>query len=104
VYLCCRSVFAAPSFLCRTVILFAAPSFLFATEHWAPGLLYVAASRGVYRDCLAFDQVEINELDEITHMPFYDFNRFEKLNTSASAELMFVYFERLKLKQPSFNF
>ena len=70
------------------------------TEHWAPGLLYVAASRGVHRDCLAFDPVEINELGEITHMPFYNFNRFEKLNTSAGAELMFAYFERLKLKQP----
>ena len=71
-----------------------------STEHWAPGLLYVAASRGVHRDCLAFDPVEINELGEITHMPFYNFNRFEKLNTSAAAELMFAYFERLKLKQP----
>ena len=70
------------------------------TEHWAPGLLYVAASRAVHRDCLAFDPVEINELGEITPLPFYDFNRFQKLNTSANADLMFAYFERLKSKQP----
>ena len=70
------------------------------TEHWAPGLMYVAVSRAVHRDCLAFDPVEVNELGEITHMPFYNFSRFEKLNTSAGAESMFAYFERLKLKQP----
>ena len=70
------------------------------TGHWALGMLYVAASRGVHRDCLAFDPVEINELGEITHMPIYNFNLFEKLNTSTGAELMFAYFERLKFKQP----
>ena len=64
------------------------------------GSTYVAVSRAVHRDCLAFDPVEVNELGEITHMPFYNFNRFEKLNTSAGAESMFAYFERLKLKQP----
>ena len=56
----------------------------------------VVVSRAVHRDFLAFDPVEINELGEITHMPFYNFNRFEKLiiNTSAGAELMFAHFEQ----------
>ena len=44
-------------------------------------------------------QVEINELGEIAHLSFYDFTRFEKLNTSAGADLVFAYFERLKSKQ-----
>ena len=69
------------------------------TEHWTLGLLYVAVTRAVHRDCLAFDPVEINELGEIPHLPFYDFTRFEKLNTSSGADLMFAYFERLKSKQ-----
>ena len=71
-------------------------------DNTLPPLWYVAASRGVHRVCLAFDPVEIDDLGEITctHMPFYNFNRFEKLNTSAGVESMFAYFEHLKLKQP----
>ena len=36
-----------------------------------PGLMYVAVSRDVHRDCFAFDPVEVNELGDD------DYNLFE---------------------------
>ena len=48
-----------------------------SAEHWAPGLIYVAVSRGKVSSCIAFN-------------PMPTFERFSKLNTSLRAKNIFA--------------
>ena len=55
-------------------------------EGWAPGLMYVACSRVVHRDCLALDPIKVDEFKKIAHLPFYEKKRYNNLNSSLSSK------------------
>ena len=66
------------------------------TEGWAPGLMYVACSRVVHRDCLALDPIKVDEFNNVVHLPFYEFRRYFNLNTSQTSTKIFNHLRSLR--------
>ena len=72
-----------------------------ATEHWAPGLLYVAVSRANNLGCIAFDPIRITECGQIEHLDFYAIERFARLNSSNGSQKTFAHLRHLNAMQDS---
>ena len=58
-------------------------------EGWAPGLMYVVVSRVVHRDCLALDPIQVDEVHQVKHLPFYEYRRYFNLNASQTSAKIF---------------
>jgi ATP-dependent DNA helicase PIF1 len=72
-----------------------------ATEHWAPGLLYVAVSRANNLGCIAFDPIRITECGQIERLDFYAIERFTRLNSSNGSQKTFAHLRHLDAMQAS---
>ena len=62
-----------------------------ASEGWAPGLLYVALSRVTHLEALALHPIRVTETGEIEDLPFYNVERFTKVNTSNKSAVIMAH-------------